>query len=101
MHQLISENLDQIKASCARHKVRSLYAFGSVTSDQFHEQSDVDFLISFESMEPEDYADNYFLMAEALENILQRPIDLVTEKSLSNPYFIQSVNQSKQMVYGS
>jgi predicted nucleotidyltransferase len=101
MHQLISDNIDQIRALCDRYRVKALYAFGSVCTGQFHGQSDVDLLISFEAMDPVDYADNYFLMADALESILQRPVDLITEKSLSNPYFIQSVNQTKQMIYGS
>ena len=101
MHRLIHENIKQISALCAKNRVKSLFAFGSVCSDKFDTQSDVDFLISFESMDPEDYAETYFLIAESLESILQRPVDLVTENSLSNPYFIQSVNQSKQMIYGS
>ena len=101
MDQLISDNIDQITALCKKYRVTALYAFGSVCTGPFHEQSDVDFLISFEAMDPADYADNYFLVAEELENILKRPVDLLTEKSLSNPYFIQSVNQSKQMIYGS
>ncbi len=42
-----------------------------------------------------DYADTYFDLADQLENLFQRPVDLVTDKSLSNPYFIDSVNQTK------
>lgn len=42
-----------------------------------------------------DYADTYFDLTDQFENLFQRPVDLVTEKSLSNPYFIESVNQPK------
>ncbi len=51
-------------------------------------------------MEYGDYADAYFELAEKFENILSRPVDLVTDKSLSNPYFIESINQSKKLLYG-
>jgi uncharacterized protein len=56
-------------------------------------------LVSFENMRPEDYAENYFLLAENLEEILGRDVDLVTINSLSNPYFIQSVEESKTLIY--
>jgi predicted nucleotidyltransferase len=47
-----------------------------------------------------DYADTYFEVADTLEKILRRPVDLVTDKSLHNPYFIASVNQTKTLLYG-
>jgi len=42
-----------------------------------------------------DYADTYFDLADKIENLFQRPVDLVTDKSLSNPYFIDSINKTK------
>jgi len=51
-------------------------------------------------MNSSDYADNYFEVAEKFELILNRPVDLITDKSLKNPYFIDSVNQSKTLLYG-
>lgn len=100
MNQLISDNLEKIKDLCEHHKVDSLFAFGSVCSDHFHEGSDVDLLVAFLPMEFRDYADNYFEVAEKLEKIFNRQVDLVTEKSLSNPYFIASINKSKILLYG-
>ena len=50
-------------------------------------------------MDYADYADNYFELAEQLEQLFKRPVDLVTEKSLFNPYFIESVNKNKTLVY--
>jgi len=47
-----------------------------------------------------DYADTYFELAEEFEKVFKRPVDLVTEKSLSNPYFIESINKSKTLLYG-
>ncbi len=101
MQRLISDNLDQIGALCQTHNVKSLFAFGSVCTDEFNEKSDVDLLISFKSMDFGDYADTYFELADKFERLFQRRVDLVTDKSLSNPYFITSVNKTKTLLYGS
>lgn len=83
------------------HNVKALFAFGSVASEGFKEESDVDLLVSFKPMEYGEYADNYFMLAEKFESLFNRSVDLVTENSLSNPYFIDSVNRTKTMLYGS
>jgi predicted nucleotidyltransferase len=100
MHKLLKENINQIKTLCSIHNVKSLSAFGSVCTDKFTEASDIDLLISFKPMDYADYADNYFTIADKFEELFHRPVDLVTDKSLSNPYFIESVNQTKTLLYG-
>jgi predicted nucleotidyltransferase len=93
--------MDKIKTLCMMHNVRSLFAFGSVCTDKFNDSSDIDLLISFMPMDFGDYADTYFVLADKFEDLFQRPVDLVTDKSLSNPYFIDSINQTKTLIYGS
>jgi len=100
MHRLLTENIGQIKKLCISHNVKSLFAFGSVCTDKFTEESDVDFLVSFNPMEYGDYADTYFELAEKFEKLLHRHVDLVTDKSLSNPYFIESINRTMTLIYG-
>ncbi|RAI83841.1 nucleotidyltransferase family protein [Algoriphagus yeomjeoni] len=100
MRRIISDNIENIKLLCETHNVKSLFAFGSVCTDNFNDKSDIDFLISFNPMDYGDYADTYFDLADKFENLFQRPVDLVTDKSLSNPYFIRSVNQTKTLIYG-
>ena len=85
---------------CENHKVRSLYAFGSVLTDSFNKKSDIDLIVDFSNMEVEDYADNYFDFKFSLQDILKRPIDLLEEKAIKNPYFRQSINQQRLLVYG-
>jgi predicted nucleotidyltransferase len=51
-------------------------------------------------MEFGEYADTYFEFANKLEDVLNRPVDLVTEKSLGNPFFIESINKTKTLIYG-
>ena len=99
MNRLQTFTPDIIKL-CETHKVKSLYAFGSVLTDSFNKESDIDLIVDFSNFEVEDYADNYFDFKFSLEDILKRPIDLLEEKAIKNPYFRQSVYQQRQLVYG-
>lgn len=77
-----------------------MYVFGSVNTDLFTANSDIDFLITFQKdISIEEYTNNYFELQYRLRALFNRNIDLVTENSLSNPYFIQSIEQSKQLLY--
>jgi predicted nucleotidyltransferase len=92
--------LQDIKELCARHKVKHLYAFGSVLTDKFNSKSDVDFMVDFEPVEIEQYADNYYSLKFSLEDILDRPVDLLEERAVKNPYFKQVVDSQRQLIYG-
>lgn len=95
------ENYSQeINRLCAKHKVKSLYAFGSVLTDKFNENSDIDLMVDFSDVELENYADNYFDLKFSLQDILKRPVDLLEEKAIKNPYFKQSVFKQRQLIYG-
>jgi predicted nucleotidyltransferase len=100
VQRLLEDNMDKIKALCLAHNVKNLFAFGSVCTDRFSDNSDIDLLISFNPMDYGDYADTYFVLADKFENLFHRPVDLVTDKSLKNPYFIDSINQTKTLLYG-
>jgi uncharacterized protein len=99
MNFLITHN-DEILRLCKQHKVKTLYAFGSVLTEKFNNQSDIDFLVDFSNITLEEYADNYFDLKFSLQDTLQREIDLLEEKAIKNPYFRQVVSQQKQLVYG-
>lgn len=99
MNRLESYTSDIIKV-CETHKVKSLYAFGSVLTDNFNSDSDIDLIVDFANIEVEEYADNYYDLKFSLQDILKRPIDLLEEKAIKNPYFKQSINQQRQLVYG-
>lgn len=99
MNRLETYTPDIVKL-CETHKVKNLYAFGSVLTDHFTSESDIDLIVDFANMEVEDYADNYFDLKFSLQEIFKRPIDLLEEKAIKNPYFKQSVNRQRQLVYG-
>lgn len=100
--KLIEMNLQRITDLCRKHKVRTLAVFGSILTDRFSDQSDVDLLVDFEPVDHDkfDYVDNYFGLRDALELLFNRRVDLIEEKGLRNKYFIANVNRTKQMIYG-
>ncbi len=87
---------------CLKHKIKTLAVFGSILTDRFNDQSNVDLLVNFDTTDHEkwDYVTNYFDFQEALEKVFGRKVDLVVEKELKNKYFIANVNRTKQMIYG-
>jgi len=97
---LIDTYSADIQRICSLYNVKSLYAFGSVISDQFNEKSDVDFIVDFNTIDIKKYADNYFDFKFSLQEILNRNIDLIEEKAIKNPYFKESVNKQRKLVYG-
>ena len=100
MRKIIKNKIYDLKNICLSLGVKRLYAFGSVVVDKFGEDSDIDFLISFsENLSIEQYTDNYFALQYKLRDLFKREIDIVTEKSLSNPYFIESIEGTKKLIY--
>jgi predicted nucleotidyltransferase len=89
-----------IRKLCQQNKVRSLYVFGSVLTDKFSEMSDIDLLVDIDSNDPLDYADYYFSLKFALQELFKRSIDLLESKALKNPYIIENINRSKSLIYG-
>ncbi len=76
--------------------------FGSILTDRFNDNSDVDLLVDFEPIDHAkfDYVSNYFGLRDALEVLFNRKVDLIEEKGLRNKYFIANINRTKQLIYG-
>jgi predicted nucleotidyltransferase len=100
MQLIIEKRREDLKNICKALKIKRLYAFGSVVSDKFTEKSDIDFLISFsDNLTVDEYTNNYFSLHYRLKELFNREIDIVTERTLSNPYFIESINKTKELIY--
>ncbi len=97
---MIERHSSLISKLCESHKVKSLYAFGSVLTDKFNSQSDIDLIVDFEPLDVLDYADNYFDLKFALQDALNRPVDLLEDKAIKNPYFRKTIDQQRQLIYG-
>lgn len=92
--------IEQIKELCEENKVKSLYAFGSVTRDDFNELSDIDLVVDFEEKDPFRYTDLYFNLKSKLETLFKRQVDLLEERAIKNPIFRQELEDNKVKIYG-
>jgi predicted nucleotidyltransferase len=97
---VVESNIDKIRDLCVKHKVGRLFAFGSVLTNRFQSDSDIDFVVDFTGVDLYDYADNYFDLKYSLENLFRRDVDLLEDKAINNPYLRQSIDSSKQLLYG-
>ena len=96
---VIERHIDQIIILCKKHKVRELYIFGSVLTDRFTDDSDIDFLVEFSTIDILEYFDNYMDFKENLETLLKRPVDLVENQAIRNPVFRRVLDRDKKLVY--
>ena len=100
--ELIEARRAELTDLCSRYGVERLYVFGSAASGRFvEESSDLDFLVKMTHREPTGaYADRYLGLADDLERLFGRHVDLVTEESIRNPYFRREVEATRRLVYG-
>jgi hypothetical protein len=96
---LIELNKDKLTELCDKHKVKELYSFGSILTEKFNNTSDIDLLIQFHHIELLDYFDNFMELKEELEELFQRPVDLVEIQAIRNPIFRRVIEREKQLIY--
>ncbi|MDF9830037.1 nucleotidyltransferase domain-containing protein [Parabacteroides sp. PF5-6] len=96
----LSKYIPVIVALCKQHKVKKLFAFGSVFTPRFNEKSDIDMVVDFEEVDLMEYADNYFSLKESLSRLLGREVDLLEDKAIRNPILRKNIDNSKQLIYG-
>ncbi|TNF26312.1 MAG: nucleotidyltransferase domain-containing protein [Bacteroidetes bacterium] len=95
----LSEYREALTGLCREHEVESLFVFGSQATGHADAGSDIDLLVAFKEMPVDRYTDHYFELHEKLEKLFGKPIDLLTVNMLGNPYFIESVERTKQLLY--
>ena len=84
-----------------KHKIKNAYIFGSAVTEKFNNDSDVDFLVNLQDgLNPVDAGGHLWDLEYELKDLLHRDIDLLTERSLKNPYFISEINATKVAIYG-
>lgn len=92
--------IELIQQLCKTSKVKSLFAFGSVTRGDFNDLSDVDLVVDFDEKDPFKYTDLYFNLKAKLEDILKRQVDLLEERAIRNRIFRQQLDNTKVKIYG-
>ena len=93
-------NLERIKELCKEFKVKNFSVFGSVLTDNFSTDSDIDFLVDFNENDPIKYTDLYFQLKDNLEQILKREIDLLEERGIKNSFLRKEIESTKVLIYG-
>ena len=102
MNSLIEKNRTSLTQLCEKYNVKRLEIFGSAATGEFDaESSDLDFLVEFNRTKEMNVADQYFGLLEDLQDLFGRDIDLVMTRAMKNPYFIESVNQTRRLIYAS
>ncbi len=100
MNPLIEKHRSSIVELCRHYGVRRLDLFGSATGPAFDTNaSDVDFMVEFTDQRPEGAADRYFGLNEALQKVLDRPVDLVMRGAVRNPYFQRAAERQQVNLY--
>lgn len=99
MASILDPHLAEIAEICKRYGVRRLELFGSATTDAFDpRRSDFDFLLEFNA-NPSNLFNRYFGLKESLESLYDREVDLVMVGAMKNPFFIDSANKTRRLVY--
>ncbi|MFN4144210.1 MAG: nucleotidyltransferase family protein [Runella sp.] len=101
MNQIIKDKLEAIRQILSTHKVQRAYLFGSSVTDTFDSDSDIDLLVRFDDSIPAlEKGELWWSLYDTLRDLLKREVDLMTENSLKNPYFIEELERTKQLIYG-
>lgn len=98
--KLIDDNQQKLHELCVLHHVKQLHLFGSILTEKFNKDSDIDLLIQFSDIDLNDYFDNYMDFKEGIEQLFKRPVDLVENQAIRNPIFRKFVDREKQLIYG-
>jgi hypothetical protein len=100
MNNILNQHIDQIKKLCEVNKVRTLFAFGSVTTERFRPDSDIDLVVDIDENDPISYSDKYFNLKFQLEEVLKRQIDLLEQKAIRNRFLKSEIDRTKVQIYG-
>lgn len=76
----------QIADLCRRYNVRRLFTFGSVLTDRFNDESDIDLIADFD-------------FKYSLEDVFGRKVDLLKEQPIRNSYLRKNIEKTKTLIY--
>lgn len=98
--ETIQQNRRAIADACRQFGVGRLEVFGSAARGDFNAQeSDLDFIANFLPPLHPGVADRFFGLADALERIFSRPVDLLTDAMIRNPVLREEVNRNRSLIY--
>jgi len=100
MVSVLNDNLGELTRLCRQHRVKHLAVFGSAVRDDFDaESSDLDFVVEFTSLEPNEHKDAYFGLVAALGQLFSRDVDLVELSAVRNPFVKKRILEQQETLY--
>lgn len=100
MIDLVRDKQEELTRLCRRYSVKRLELFGSATGSHFVDsKSDLDFLVVFEAATPAQHAERYFGLLASLQDLFERPVDLVELGAIRNPYFLEGIRDTRRDLY--
>jgi predicted nucleotidyltransferase len=99
MIDLIEDNRQAIEDLCRQYGVKRLAVFGSAAKGTFDPAtSDLDFVVEMADYGP-GVAMRFLSFGVALEDLLGRSVDLVTERSIKKPWFRDEVYSTMELLF--
>jgi len=100
MHPTLLHNQLKVADLCRAFGVTRLEVFGSAADGRFDpSRSDYDFVARFELRPEASMARRFIGFSEALEHLLGRPVDLMTDHDVANPYLRAAIDATRTTVY--
>ncbi len=97
---VVADKTTKLHELCRRYKVQRLEVFGSAVRGDFNaDTSDLDFLVEFLPMSPEEHGDCHWALLEAFDRLFGRHIGLVETPAIRNPYFLRVIARTRTVLY--
>ena len=97
----INHKVDKIKEICKNYRVNAVYVFGSVLTENFSDQSDIDLVVDFERKDFHGSFDQFMNFKADMEDLFQRRVDLISRKTIRNKILKSEIDSSKVQIYAS
>lgn len=96
----LEELKKEMPSMCKKYRIAYVDAFGSIARSEQEDDSDIDLIIEFSEPRREKISSRFFGFLHDVEDRFHHKVDLLTEKSLRNPFLKEKVNQDRIRIYG-
>ena len=101
INQQFQNYLPEVINLFIKHKIQKAYLFGSILTEKFNEKSDIDFLVNIQdNLDPVEAGGHLWDLEDELQILLNRNVDLLSERALKNPYLINEIRKTRISIYG-
>ena len=100
MHAIVETKRAEVAEVCRRSGVVRLEVFGSAARGDFDaSRSDLDFIVRFGLNPASSAFDSDFALKDALEQVFGKPVDLVSDGAVCNPFIMAELDRDRQPIY--